>query len=97
MHGEARESKEEQEGSKERAVSLPGNSLVLLLTHRRVECSFHSGFHEVQSPPPTTTMLNTKFLLCSDGFPFYVSILWLLQINQHQTGDSKQQKYILSQ
>ena len=28
MHGEARESKEEQEGSKERAVSLPGNSLV---------------------------------------------------------------------
>lgn len=51
MHGEARESKEEQEGSKERAVSLPGNSLVLLLTHRRVECSFHSGFHELQSPP----------------------------------------------
>ena len=66
----------------------------------------------ITTPTTTTTMLNTKFLVRSDGFPFCVSILfssvqslscvrlfalWLLQINQHQTGGSKQQKYILSQ
>lgn len=35
MHGGARESRGEQEGWKERAVSLPGSSPALLLTHRR--------------------------------------------------------------
>lgn len=88
MHGGARESKGEQEGRKERAVSLPGSSLALILTQRRGNALSTLSFMNY-NPTHTHTMLSTEFLVCSDGFPFCISILWLLQINQHQTGGSE--------
>ena len=42
---------------------------LLLLTHRRVECSFHSGFHELQSPPPPPPCSTQNSYFVQMAFP----------------------------
>ena len=55
---------------------------------RRVECSFHSGFHELP-PPPSSTQSPWFAQDSSDGLPFCISGLWLLQqINTKQVAQN---------